>query len=1095
MTTGMIGRITFWIRPRALLPAVFLGVVAGLPAAPVAFEIPPEPASEALLAFSRQSGVDVLFSFDALRSVSSPGVAGSLEPETAIDHLLAGTGFAARRNWRGKLVVAAAPTPGVIRGRIHPAAGHSGTPVEVSLPSLPRRVQVDTMGGFAFADVPPGRYRLVVEAAGYRTLEVTDLRVRPAETLTLADQVLQPADGLVRLDPFVVEAKSGPSVNDVEVGAARVAAGNLDLPRSENDPLPFRVFDRADILRSGEVNLNEYLQRELLDSDAAKLPPERDGSIPTYVAGSTNLSLRGFGSDETVVLVNGRRLPEILTANGSTQPPDINLIPLGLVQKIEVLPVSASSLYTGNPVGGVINVILRKDVTDTEVTATYSNALRGFSAPQSSFSLQHGQSLLNGRAHLLLNATFTQIQPPVESQLNYHHGVVPSSAAPIYAATPNVRSASGQPLFDADASTFTSVAPGADGTGGLGAFAARPGLADLALFDPAGNMAASQASADNPYGRQQRRAAFFGSFVADVLPWLQVGLDGFYSRTIATRGLDVFNVDLPVPAASPVNPFGQDVMVSLNETAPALGQNYSESHIDSLATVAGLLLKLPNDWRVALDAQYANNITRYRGLAGVDVNRWANQAATGAYNPFRDTQVNGPPAAFYDQVIEYYGGRGRFVTLGNYDTLDTALRVTDQNLSLPTGTGALNVGADYRVVRLANYTEVLRYGDGTDAVSPTRYNGRTLKRYSFFGELQAPLWPAAHLPGWIRHIDGDLALRYVAAASSNESNFAPTAGIRLDFGGGWSFRGSVTTASRFPTPILSHLVTSGGGGGGINLTDVYDPRRGNEYYGVQTVTPLNPSLHSEDAVTQTAGFIFQRGQTHRFRVSLDFVDTTKTNELYSPDVQAMVYLESDFPDHVIRATPGPGETVGRISQVVVGEVNAASRHSQDWNLSANYTWNEFLGGSLDLYARMLYFQHYDLKLLPGSPTVDELSHPDAAVPGILRFRSNFGAGWSNRRFGFGMDGRYYHARVLPVVEQSVQGASEIDPYWEFDAYVQSDLTRFLPRVPSRFGLRGQLRVDNIFASGFPRHATDPSGVEPYGDWRGRTYSVSVTASF
>ncbi|HUL53449.1 MAG TPA: hypothetical protein VLT83_08585, partial [Opitutaceae bacterium] len=62
---------------------------------------------------------------------------------------------------------------------------------------------------------------------------------------------------------------------------------------------------------------------------------------------------------------------------------------------------------------------------------------------------------------------------------------------------------------------------------------------------------------------------------------------------------------------------------------------------------------------------------------------------------------------------------------------------------------------------------------------------------------------------------------------------------------------------------------------------------------------------------------------------------------------------------------------------------------------------------------------------------------------------------------------------------------------------QGDVGRWLPWKSSRFGLRGQLRVNNVFGAHLPRYANDPSGagVQPYGDWRGRTYSVSLTATF
>jgi len=1094
-------------RPVSAIIRVFLAVLVSLAsglahAETVEFSVPAQPAADALLAFSKQARIEVLYSFDELRAVPSTAISGKLEPEEAIARLLQGTGYSAHKSWRGKFVVAAAPAAGSIRGRLLSPLGGPVAEIRVSLPALHLKTVTDESGVFVFTALPAGTYRLVAAGEGYRLLEVTELKVRGNQVLNLAPQVLQPADSLVRLDPFVVEARSNPSDRGSTVPLMRVAAGNLDLPRGPDDALPYQVYERDQIQRSGVINLNEFLQRELLDSDASKAPPEQDAHPPGLgpgSAGSTNLNLRAFGTDETVVLVNGRRLPEVLTSGGGVQPPDVNLVPLGLVQRVEVLPLSASALYTGNPVGGVINIILRKNVNDTEVTATYSNAIHGFSAPQKSLSFQHGQSLLDGKLHVLLNATYTEVTPPTEAQLDYHHGVIRSPAPPDsanFAATPNVRSVDGSPLFGPGTPAYTSVAPGADGSGGLAAFNGRQGTASLGLFNPPGQMAASINSTDNPYGRRQKTAAYFGSAVYELLPWLELGLDGFYSRTVANRGLDVLTADLLLPAASPSNPFGQDVKVSLNETAPLLGASYSESRTESYSAVAGLLLKLPSDWRVALDAQFASNITKYRGLAPPDTDRWQQLTDRGIYNPLRDTQVHSPPPEFYDQVLVFYGAKGRFVTLGNYDALDTALRVTNQFLTLPTGSGVANFGVDYRVVRLADFTQVLRHGDGTEAAPPQEYTGRRIERYSVFGELQAPLYPAARLPGWLRKIEGDLALRYVASASSKESNFSPTLALKLDLKGGFSLRSSVTTANRFPTPELS-IPVGGGPSGGASLASIQDPLRGNQEYNVQSITPQNTSLNTEAAVTQTAGLVYEAGTVHRFRASLDYVDTRKTNELLYLYAQDAVNLESSFPDRVIRAPAAPGEAVGLITTVYTGDVNAAWRHSHDWSLSLDYSWTKCLGGTLDCYGRVVYFPHYLVQLLPTSQPVDELSQPDTNFPGILKLRSNFGAGWSNRKFGFGVDGRYFHSRILPVSYQAAQGGDRIDPYWQFDTYVQGDLGRWLPWKHSRYGLRGQLRVNNVLGAAFPRSALDPSdaGVQPYGDWRGRTYSVSLTATF
>ena len=116
---------------------------------------------------------------------------------------------------------------------------------------------------------------------------------------------------------------------------------------------------------------------------------------------------------------------------------------------------------------------------------------------------------------------------------------------------------------------------------------------------------------------------------------------------------------------------------------------------------------------------------------------------------------------------------------------------------------------------------------------------------------------------------------------------------------------------------------------------------------------------------------------------------------------------------------------------------------------------------------------------------------------MLRWRANFGAGWSNRTYGFGFDGQYFHSRRLPAIERPAQGDKQIRPYWQFDVYTQADLVRLLGLQTKRYGLRGQLRVNNLSGFDYPKYANDDAGagVQPYGDWRGRTYSLSLPATF
>jgi TonB dependent receptor len=74
-------------------------------AKPVKFELPAEPASSALMAFAKQAGVEVLFSYKDLKMVQSSPVVGSFEPEDALTLLLRGTGFLETLKAPGNFVV------------------------------------------------------------------------------------------------------------------------------------------------------------------------------------------------------------------------------------------------------------------------------------------------------------------------------------------------------------------------------------------------------------------------------------------------------------------------------------------------------------------------------------------------------------------------------------------------------------------------------------------------------------------------------------------------------------------------------------------------------------------------------------------------------------------------------------------------------------------------------------------------------------------------------------------------------------------------------------------------------------------------------
>ena len=81
--------------------------------------------------------------------------------------------------------------------------------------------------------------------------------------------------------------------------------------------------------------------------------------------------MRGLGPGTTLTLVNGERQPGGGILGAFT---DISSIPSSAIERIEILSDGASALYGSDAIGGVVNIILRKDLEGAETRARFSTA-------------------------------------------------------------------------------------------------------------------------------------------------------------------------------------------------------------------------------------------------------------------------------------------------------------------------------------------------------------------------------------------------------------------------------------------------------------------------------------------------------------------------------------------------------------------------------------------------------------------------------------------------------------------------------------------------------------------------------------------------
>ena len=165
--------------------------------------------------------------------------------------------------------------------------------------------------------------------------------------------------GLVGLSPGVLAQQQ---LERVEVTGSRVK--RIDAETAS----PVQIITREDIERTGKTSIQEILRTVTADSN---------GTIPTsftngFASGSAAVSLRGLGVNSTLVLVNGRRMSTYgLADDGTRNFVDLNSLPLEAVDRIEVLKDGASAIYGADAVGGVVNVILRRNYTGASVGASY----------------------------------------------------------------------------------------------------------------------------------------------------------------------------------------------------------------------------------------------------------------------------------------------------------------------------------------------------------------------------------------------------------------------------------------------------------------------------------------------------------------------------------------------------------------------------------------------------------------------------------------------------------------------------------------------------------------------------------------------------
>ncbi len=215
--------------------------------------------------------------------------------------------------------------------------------------------------------------------------------------------------------------------DQVELEEVSVTGSRIRQAVGMDTPTPVTAISMTELQTMAPSSITEAMIQlpQFFNSQTA----ENFGSLANGFFASPGggaLNLRSIGTQRTLTLLDGRRMP----AASIFGVPDINTFPDQLMARVETVTGGASAAYGTDAVSGVVNYILDTKFDGMKASAQFGQSDRGDGANQK-YSLAVGHQL-GEKTHLLFSAGHSK-QSPINSTGNrdwYQScGLVSSSAA------------------------------------------------------------------------------------------------------------------------------------------------------------------------------------------------------------------------------------------------------------------------------------------------------------------------------------------------------------------------------------------------------------------------------------------------------------------------------------------------------------------------------------------------------------------------------------------------------------------------------------------------------------------------------------------
>jgi outer membrane receptor protein involved in Fe transport len=210
------------------------------------------------------------------------------------------------------------------------------------------------------------------------------------------------------------------TAGDNDQGEIVVTGSRIARPNIESNS-PIAVVTGEQVVEQGDITLETYLNTLPQANPAGTTTSNNPGN-----GGQSNIDLRGLGSNRNLVLIDGRR-PMV---SASTQTVDLNTIPQGLIERIEIVTGGAGAAYGADAIAGVVNIRIKDNFEGIDLRASYSNSIPETDAREYQISGVIGGNFADGRGNMALAVEYANRQNLIKSQRPFSQQATSTTGTP-----------------------------------------------------------------------------------------------------------------------------------------------------------------------------------------------------------------------------------------------------------------------------------------------------------------------------------------------------------------------------------------------------------------------------------------------------------------------------------------------------------------------------------------------------------------------------------------------------------------------------------------------------------------------------------------